>query len=94
MSVEAGGGEGKAMYIDTEGTFRPARLTSIAERCAEAHAGAHTAALAQRARATRLAGAMQATRTAGARTPCVALTRALAAGAVLFERVAPPAGYS
>eukprot|EP01006_Ploeotia_vitrea_P017431 TRINITY_DN48552_c0_g1_i1.p2 TRINITY_DN48552_c0_g1~~TRINITY_DN48552_c0_g1_i1.p2 ORF type:complete len:100 (+),score=5.00 TRINITY_DN48552_c0_g1_i1:256-555(+) len=29
---EKGGGEGKAMYIDTEGTFRPERLTTIAER--------------------------------------------------------------
>ena len=29
-----GGGEGKAMYIDTEGTFRPQRLMQIAERCA------------------------------------------------------------
>jgi len=28
----SGGGEGKAMYIDTEGTFRPNRLTAIAER--------------------------------------------------------------
>jgi len=27
-----GGGEGKAMYIDTEGTFRPERLSAIAER--------------------------------------------------------------
>ena len=31
MSVEQGGGEGKAMYIDTEGTFRPERLVQIAE---------------------------------------------------------------
>eukprot|EP00761_Pharyngomonas_kirbyi_P005622 gb/GECH01005627.1/.p1 GENE.gb/GECH01005627.1/~~gb/GECH01005627.1/.p1 ORF type:complete len:339 (+),score=102.96 gb/GECH01005627.1/:1-1017(+) len=29
---EQGGGEGKAMYIDTEGTFRPERLHAIAER--------------------------------------------------------------
>jgi DNA repair protein RAD51 len=29
---EKGGGEGKAMYIDTEGTFRPERLVSISER--------------------------------------------------------------
>jgi len=29
---EKGGGEGKAMYIDTEGTFRPERLVDIAER--------------------------------------------------------------
>lgn len=32
LPKEKGGGEGKAMYIDTEGTFRPERLTSIAER--------------------------------------------------------------
>mmetsp|Transcript_2526 Transcript_2526/g.6694 ORF Transcript_2526/g.6694 Transcript_2526/m.6694 type:complete len:314 (-) Transcript_2526:109-1050(-) len=32
MSVANGGGEGKALYIDTEGTFRPERLVSIAER--------------------------------------------------------------
>jgi DNA repair protein RAD51 len=27
-----GGGEGKAMYIDTEGTFRPERLLAVADR--------------------------------------------------------------
>jgi len=27
-----GGGEGKCLYIDTEGTFRPARLLAVAER--------------------------------------------------------------
>jgi DNA repair protein RAD51 len=27
-----GGGEGKCMYIDTEGTFRPERLLAVAER--------------------------------------------------------------
>ncbi|GFR50608.1 hypothetical protein Agub_g12691 [Astrephomene gubernaculifera] len=32
LPVDMGGGEGKAMYIDTEGTFRPQRLTQIAER--------------------------------------------------------------
>jgi len=32
MPKEKGGGEGKALYIDTEGTFRPERLHSIAER--------------------------------------------------------------
>ena len=32
MPVDAGGGEGKAMYIDTEGTFRPERIRPIAER--------------------------------------------------------------
>ncbi len=32
LKVEEGGGEGKALYIDTEGTFRPERLVAIAER--------------------------------------------------------------
>lgn len=32
MAVTDGGGEGKAIYIDTEGTFRPNRLREIAER--------------------------------------------------------------
>lgn len=32
MTVSEGGAEGKAMYIDTEGTFRPNRLQAIAER--------------------------------------------------------------
>ncbi|KAI0557353.1 DNA recombination and repair protein RecA [Gracilaria domingensis] len=32
MPMEQGGAEGKAMYIDTEGTFRPERCKSIAER--------------------------------------------------------------
>jgi len=32
LPIDQGGGEGKALYIDTEGTFRPARLTQIAER--------------------------------------------------------------
>jgi DNA repair protein RAD51 len=32
MPKDKGGGEGKAMYIDTEGTFRPERLLEIAER--------------------------------------------------------------
>ena len=32
MPKEKGGGEGKAMYIDTEGAFRPERLIQIAER--------------------------------------------------------------
>jgi len=30
--LEQGGGEGKALYVDTEGTFRPQRLVSIAEK--------------------------------------------------------------
>lgn len=34
LPVDMGGGEGKALYIDTEGTFRPQRLVQIAERCA------------------------------------------------------------
>ena len=34
LPIDMGGGEGKAMYIDTEGTFRPQRLMQIAERCA------------------------------------------------------------
>ena len=32
MPIEQGGGAGMAMYIDTEGTFRPERLVSIAKR--------------------------------------------------------------
>mmetsp|Transcript_5125 Transcript_5125/g.7547 ORF Transcript_5125/g.7547 Transcript_5125/m.7547 type:complete len:241 (+) Transcript_5125:331-1053(+) len=32
MPVSSGGAEGKAIYIDTEGTFRPEKLTAIAER--------------------------------------------------------------
>lgn len=32
LPKEQGGGEGKAMYIDTEGTFRPERLKEIAVR--------------------------------------------------------------
>lgn len=32
LPVDMGGGEGKALYIDTEGTFRPQRLLQIAER--------------------------------------------------------------
>ena len=32
MKTDDGGGEGKAMYIDTEGTFRPERLIAIAKR--------------------------------------------------------------
>lgn len=32
LPIERGGGESKALYIDTEGTFRPERLASIAER--------------------------------------------------------------
>jgi DNA repair protein RAD51 len=32
MAVTDGGAEGKAIYIDTEGSFRPSRLQAIAER--------------------------------------------------------------
>lgn len=32
LAVAEGGGEGRCLYIDTEGTFRPERLVSIAER--------------------------------------------------------------
>lgn len=54
MAVTDGGAEGKAIYVDTEGTFRPARLQAIAERfgmdpalvlenvaCARAHNSEH-----------------------------------------------------
>jgi len=33
LGADNGGGEGKALYIDTEGTFRPDRLAPIAQRC-------------------------------------------------------------
>lgn len=32
LPIENGGGEGKCLYIDTEGTFRPERLLAVAER--------------------------------------------------------------
>lgn len=32
LPIDMGGGEGKCLYIDTEGTFRPVRLLSVAER--------------------------------------------------------------
>lgn len=32
LPIDQGGGEGKAIYIDTEGTFRPERLVPIAEK--------------------------------------------------------------
>jgi hypothetical protein len=32
LKLEQGGGEGKALYIDTEGTFRPKRLIAMAEK--------------------------------------------------------------
>ena len=34
LPVDMGGAEGKALYIDTEATFRPQRLVQIAERYA------------------------------------------------------------
>ena len=41
LPVDMGGGEGKALYIDTEGTFRPQRLVQIAERWADARLSAY-----------------------------------------------------
>lgn len=32
LPISMGGGEGKALYIDTEGTFRPTRIEQIAQR--------------------------------------------------------------
>lgn len=32
LPIDMGGGEGKCLYIDTEGTFRPQRLVPIAQR--------------------------------------------------------------
>lgn len=32
LPIENGGGEGKALYIDSEGTFRPERIVAISER--------------------------------------------------------------
>lgn len=32
LPIDMGGGEGKCLYIDTEGTFRPVRLLAVAER--------------------------------------------------------------
>eukprot|EP00731_Ephydatia_muelleri_P028046 Em0019g919a len=32
LPIDLGGGEGKCLYIDSEGTFRPERLLSVAER--------------------------------------------------------------
>ncbi|XP_046750986.1 DNA repair protein RAD51 homolog 1 [Diprion similis] len=32
LPVDMGGGEGKCLYIDTEGTFRPERIIAVAER--------------------------------------------------------------
>ena len=32
LPISKGGGEGMAMYVDTEGTFRPERLIPVAKR--------------------------------------------------------------
>ena len=32
LPIDMGGGEGKCLYVDTEGTFRPERLLAVAER--------------------------------------------------------------
>lgn len=32
LPISMGGGEGKCLYIDTEGTFRPVRMLAVAER--------------------------------------------------------------
>ena len=32
LPIDNGGGEGKCLYIDSEGTFRPERLLAVAER--------------------------------------------------------------
>jgi DNA repair protein RAD51 len=32
LSIDKGGGEGRALYIDTEGTFRPERMVAVADR--------------------------------------------------------------
>ena len=32
LPTESGGGEGRVLYIDTEGTFRPERIAEIADR--------------------------------------------------------------
>lgn len=32
LPIDIGGGEGKAIYIDTENTFRPERLLAVADR--------------------------------------------------------------
>ena len=32
LPIDQNGGEGKCLYIDTEGTFRPERLVAVAER--------------------------------------------------------------
>ncbi len=34
LPVDMGGGEGKCLYIDTEGTFRPVRLLAVASAMA------------------------------------------------------------
>jgi hypothetical protein len=39
--LDQGGAEGRVIYIDTEGTFRPLKLTAIAERCVGDFAALH-----------------------------------------------------
>lgn len=36
LPLADGGGEGKSLWIDTEGTFRPERCHQICDRCAKA----------------------------------------------------------
>lgn len=35
LPIDQGGAEGKCLYIDTEGTFRPERLLAVAEKVNE-----------------------------------------------------------
>lgn len=51
LPMDGGGGEGKAMYIDTEGTFRPQRLVEIAARYGLNRASASRRSLRLRTRA-------------------------------------------
>lgn len=41
LPLDQGGGEGKAMYIDAEGTFRPQRLLQIADRSSTCKVNSH-----------------------------------------------------
>lgn len=41
LPLDQGGGEGKAMYIDAEGTFRPQRLLQIADRSSTCNLNSH-----------------------------------------------------
>jgi hypothetical protein len=40
--LDQGGAEGRVIYVDTEGTFRPQKLVAIAERYTHVHAYVHT----------------------------------------------------